>query len=102
MVVEKAWGGVFAEATDERVEKFTESVTFDRRLYAHDIAGSLAHAQMLTKVGLLTADECRQIEQGLGEIRQEIEQGRFPFDTALEDIHMHVERALIDRLGDVG
>ena len=64
-VAEKAWGGVFEQATDRRVEKFTESVSFDRRLYAHDIAGSIAHAQMLAKVGLITADECQQIEQAL-------------------------------------
>ncbi len=101
-MTEKAWGGVFEEATDRRVEKFTESVSFDRRLYAQDIAGSLAHAQMLTKVGLLTSAECQQIEQTLGDVRQEIEQGRFPFSTELEDIHMHVERALVERLGDVG
>jgi len=101
-VADKAWGGVFDQATDRRVEEFTESVSFDRRLYAHDIDGSTAHAQMLAKVGLLTLDECRQIEQALQEIRQEIEQDRFPFRTELEDIHMHVERALIDRLGDVG
>ncbi len=99
---EKAWGGVFAEATDARVEQFTESVSFDRRLYAHDIAGSIAHARMLAEVGLIALDECEQIEQGLREIQQEIEQGRFPFRAELEDIHMHVERALIDRLGDVG
>lgn len=99
---EKAWGGVFSEATDRRVEEFTESVSFDRRLYAHDIAGSIAHAQMLAKVGLLTDEECRQIVQGLSQIRQEIEQGRFPFSIELEDIHMHIERALIDRIGDVG
>jgi argininosuccinate lyase len=101
-VAEKVWGGVFEQPTDRRVEEFTESVSFDRRLYAQDIAGSQAHAQMLAKVGLLTADECRQIVQTLDEIRQEIEQGRFPFRTELEDIHTHVERALIDRLGDVG
>lgn len=101
-MAEKAWGGVFDEATDRRVEKFTESVSFDRRLYAHDITGSIAHAQMLTQVGLLTPDECKQIEQSLGEIREEIEQERFPFVVELEDIHMHIERALIDRLGDVG
>jgi len=101
-VAEKAWGGVFEEATDRRVEKFTESVSFDRRLYAQDIAGSVAHAQMLAKVGLLTSAECQQIEQTLGDVRQEIEQGQFPFSTELEDIHMHVERALVDRLGDVG
>jgi argininosuccinate lyase len=101
-VAEKPWGGVFAEATDRRVEKFTESVSFDRRLYAHDIRASIAHAQMLVKVGLLNEDECRQIEQGLENIRREIEQGRFPFSISLEDIHMHIERALTDRLGDVG
>jgi argininosuccinate lyase len=101
-LVEKPWGGVFAEATDRRVEKFTESVSFDRRLYAHDIRASIAHAQMLAKVGLLSEDECRQIEQGLENIRQRIEQGQFPFSVSLEDIHMHIERALVDQLGDVG
>jgi argininosuccinate lyase len=101
-VAEKAWGGVFDEATDRRVEKFTESVSFDRRLYAHDITASIAHAQMLAQVGLLSSDECKQIEQSLGEIREEIEHERFPFVVELEDIHMHIERALIDRLGDVG
>ena len=99
---EKAWGGVFDEATDRRVEEFTESVSFDRRLYAHDIAGSIAHAQMLAGVGLITAEECREIEQALQEIRQEIEQGRFSYRIELEDIHMHVERALIERIGDAG
>jgi len=101
-VAEKAWGGVFDQATDKRVEAFTESISFDRRLYTQDIEGSTAHAQMLAKVGLLTADECRQIEQGLAEIRQEIEQDHFPFRTELEDIHMHIERALVERIGDVG
>jgi argininosuccinate lyase len=101
-VAEKAWGGVFQEATDRRVEEFTESVSFDRRLYAHDIAASIAHAQMLAKVGLLTAPECQQIEQALESIRQDIEQGRFAFKTELEDIHMHVESALVERTGDVG
>jgi argininosuccinate lyase len=102
IVAKKAWGGAFDVATDRRVEQFTESVSFDRRLYAHDITGSIAHAQMLAKVGLITDDELGQIEQGLGEIRQEIESGRFAFSVELEDIHMHIERALIDRIGDVG
>ena len=101
-MTEKAWGGVFDEATDRRVEEFTESVSFDQRLYAQDIQGSIAHAQMLAKVGLITPEECLQIEQTLREISQEIEQGRFPFRTELEDVHMHIERALIDRIGDVG
>jgi len=98
----KAWEGVFTEATDRRVEQFTESVSFDRRLYAEDVAGSVAHAEMLATVGLLSADECQQIVHGLRAIEEEIAAGRFPFSTELEDIHMHIERALIDRLGDVG
>lgn len=101
-MAEKAWSGVFNQPTDALVEQFSESISFDRRLYAQDIAGSIAHAHMLAEVGLLTLAEAQQIEQALGEIRQEIEQGRFRFATELEDIHMHVERALIDRLGDVG
>ncbi len=101
-MTDKAWGAVFREGTDQRVEKFTESVSFDRRLYAQDITASIAHAQMLSKVGLLSVGESQQIEQALGDIRQEIEQGQFPFRIELEDIHMHIERALIDRLGDVG
>ncbi|MBN1393758.1 MAG: argininosuccinate lyase [Pirellulales bacterium] len=101
-MAEKPWGGVFERPTDRRVEEFTESVSFDRRLYRQDIDCSLAHARMLEKVGLIEPQECRQIEQALQEIRLEIEQGRFPFRAALEDIHMHVERALIDRIGDAG
>ncbi|MEX0939138.1 MAG: argininosuccinate lyase [Pirellulales bacterium] len=101
-MAEKPWGGVFEQATDRRVEEFTESVSFDRRLYAHDIRGSIAHAQMLAKVGLLTGQECQQIEQTLENIRREIEQGTFAFDTSLEDVHMNIERALVDRLGDTG
>ncbi len=99
---QKAWSGVFSEATDRRVEQFTESISFDRRLYAHDVTASIAHAQMLVTAGLITAEECRQIEQGLAAIRQEIEQGEFEFKTELEDIHLHIERALIERIGDVG
>ncbi|HEX5445603.1 MAG TPA: argininosuccinate lyase [Pirellulales bacterium] len=99
---DKPWGGVFSEATDRRVEKFTESVSFDRRLFAHDIRCSAAHAQMLAKVGLITDDECHQIVQALDDVRQQIEQGHFAFSAELEDVHMHIERALVDRLGDVG
>ena len=93
---------MFQEATDRRVERFTESISFDRRLYAHDIAGSIAHAQMLAAVGLLTATECQLIESTLLAIRQEIEDGRFEYQVGLEDIHMHIEQELIGRLGDVG
>jgi len=99
---DKPWGGVFDQAMDQRVEKFTESVSFDRRLYAHDIRGSIAHAQMLSKVGILTDDERHQIVTGLEQIGQEIAAGEFEFREALEDVHMNIERALIDRIGDVG
>jgi argininosuccinate lyase len=101
-MAEKPWGGVFDKPTDRRVEEFTESVSFDRRLYAHDCAASIAHAQMLAAAGLISQAECRQIEQALDAIRQEIEQGQFQFTSGLEDIHMHIERALIDRIGDAG
>lgn len=101
-MTDKPWGGVFREATDRRVELFTESISFDRRLAEQDIAGSKAHARMLAEVGLITAEECLRITQGLDEIGREIAEGRFPFRVELEDIHMHVERALIDRIGDAG
>jgi argininosuccinate lyase len=101
-VAAKAWEGVFSEATDSRVERFSESISFDRRLYRQDIRASIAHAQMLAAVGLITADDCRQLERGLDEIGRQIDSGAFEFRTELEDIHMHIERALIDRLGDVG
>jgi argininosuccinate lyase len=87
---------------DQRVEKFTESVSFDRRLYAHDIRGSIAHANMLSKVGVLTDDERHKIVTGLEQIGDEIAAGRFQFRQELEDIHMNVERTLTERIGDVG
>jgi argininosuccinate lyase len=101
-VASKPWGGRFGEKTDHRVEQFTESISFDRRLFEHDIRASIAHAEMLSHVGLLTSDECQQIVRSLTEIRAEIEAGRFAFVLEREDVHMHVEAALIDRLGDVG
>lgn len=94
--------GVFQQATDRRVERFTESISFDQRLYAHDIAGSIAHAQMLAVVGLISDTESRLIEATLQAIRQEIEDGRFQYRVELEDIHMHIEQELVGRLGDVG
>lgn len=94
--------GVFDVPTDPRVVKFTESISFDRRLYPHDIDGSIAHAQMLAKVGLISGEDCQQIEQALGDIRREIEQGDFVFSADFEDIHMAIEQVLTERLGDVG
>jgi argininosuccinate lyase len=99
---QKTWGGRFSGDTDDRVEAFTESIRFDRRLYRHDIRASQAHARMLAEVGLLTADEADQIVAALTAIAEEIDRGEFTFSVKLEDIHTHIERALIDRLGDVG
>lgn len=98
----KAWGGRFQEATDARVEKFTESISFDARLADCDITGSQAHAKMLAKVGLITDSERDQIVAELEVIRGEITRGEMPFRTELEDIHMHIESRLTQRLGDVG
>jgi len=94
--------GVFDSKTDQRVERFAESVSFDKRLYWQDIRGSIAHAQMLAAQGMLTAEESRQIAATLAEIGKELDEGRLPLRIELEDIHMHIEQALIDRLGDVG
>ena len=94
--------GVFQSGTDERLESFAESISFDRRLYRQDIRGSIAHAEMLCSVGLLTADEFSLIRDTLEEIRGELDADRLPMRIELEDIHMHIEQALIDRIGDVG
>ena len=94
--------GVFAAGVDARVERFSQSISFDSRLYAHDIRGSIAHAQMLAKQGLITDDECQAIVATLSQIQEEITTGSFVFRTQLEDVHMNIEQALIDRLGDVG
>ncbi|MBN9117693.1 MAG: argininosuccinate lyase [Planctomycetes bacterium] len=99
---QKTWGGRFTGGTDSRVEQFTESITFDRRLYRHDIQGSQAHARMLAEVGLLTKDEAEQIVAALDEIGATIEAGKMEFSISLEDIHTHIERALIAKLGDTG
>ena len=101
-LAKKAWGGVFQQATDRRMEAFSESISFDWRLYAQDVRASSAHARMLAHVGLISDDECQQIVQALEQVRQEIAQGEFEFRSELEDIHMHIERALVDRLGDTG
>jgi argininosuccinate lyase len=99
---QKTWGGRFTGDTDARVEAFTESISYDRRLWRHDIRASQAHSRMLAEVGLLTDQEAKQIVAALDEIGGHIERGDFVFSAALEDIHTHIERALIEKLGDVG
>jgi argininosuccinate lyase len=99
---QKTWGGRFTGDTDKRVELFTESITVDRRLYRHDIRASQAHARMLAEVGLLSGAEAEQIAAALDAIGAEIEAGKMEFSVSLEDIHTHIERALIAKLGDIG
>lgn len=99
---QKTWGGRFSGATDNQVEAFTESISFDQRLYAMDIKGSQSHARMLATVGVLTKDEAQQICQALAEIEQDIQAGKMTYSISLEDIHTHIERALIEKLGDLG
>jgi argininosuccinate lyase len=94
--------GRFARGRLPEVERFTASLPFDRRLYRHDILGSIAHARMLARVGLIRASEARAIERALGKIEQEIDSGRFRFDVSDEDIHLAIERRLIGKIGDAG
>jgi argininosuccinate lyase len=101
-VEQKAWGGRFSQPMHELVEHFTASIMFDRRLYAYDIQGSIAHCRMLAKCGLVTEAESAAIIQGLQEIAEEIARGEFVFDVRWEDIHMHIERRLIEKIGGVG
>ncbi len=102
MSQDKPWGGRFSEPTDAFVERFTASVTFDKRLYAADIRGSIAHATMLAQAGILTADECKQIVDGLNTIKAEIEAGTFEWSIKLEDVHMNIESRLTARIGQAG
>ena len=98
----KLWGGRFTAATDEFVEAFTASVSFDQRFYKQDIAGSVAHATMLAKVGVLTDEERAQIIGGLSKVEAEIEAGNFNWRVDREDVHMNIEARLTELIGDVG
>ncbi|MCK5230161.1 MAG: argininosuccinate lyase, partial [Desulfobulbaceae bacterium] len=98
----KLWGGRFSEQTAASVEAFTASIHFDARLYRHDITGSMAHAKMLARQGLITGEERDQIIKGLDSIGKEIESGAFVFRPELEDIHMNIEKALIEKIGPAG
>lgn len=98
----KLWAGRFEEGTDREVERFTESISVDRRLFREDIRGSLAHCEMLARQGILSKKDAARILKGLKEIEKEIETGVFPFSSAREDIHMHVEARLIEKIGETG
>ena len=99
---QKPWGGRFSEATDAFVEAFTASVEFDRRLARHDIQGSIAHARMLQRIGVLTEKEMQAIVRGLEDIAGDITRGDFNWSLQLEDVHMNIEARLVDRIGETG
>ena len=98
----KMWGGRFQQSTDALVEQFSESISFDARLYEHDIRGSIAHATMLAGVGVLTEQERDAIIDGLKNILADIQAGDFSWSTALEDVHMNIEARLTQDIGEAG
>lgn len=98
----KLWGGRFTESTDQFVQTFTASVSFDQRMAQQDIECSRAHARMLGAVGVLSADDVDKILQGLSEISAEIEAGEFDWSVELEDVHMNIEARLTAKIGDAG
>ncbi len=98
----KSWSGRFSVPVAETVKRYTASVLFDKRLATYDIQGSLAHAQMLCEVGILTEDDFSAIRQGLAVIRQEVEQDRFPWTLDDEDVHLNIEKRLTQLVGDAG
>jgi len=102
MEKKKLWGGRFSRPTEKGIEEFTESISFDKRLYKYDIEGSIAHAKMLSKIGVLKKGELAAILRGLEEIGRAIEHEEFLFSIELEDIHMNIEKRLIDKIGPVG
>lgn len=99
---QKLWGGRFTQPTDKFVEEFTASIDFDKRLYHQDIRGSIAHARMLGKQGIISLDDMEKIVHGLQEILRQIETGHFDFSIALEDIHMNIESRLSEKIGEAG
>ncbi len=101
-IMKKPWAGRFTEKTSKTVEYFTESISFDRRLWKYDIEGSIAHAKMLGKQNIISQKDSAAIINGLKNIAGEIETGRFRFAVELEDIHMNIEAALIKNIGDAG
>ena len=98
----KLWGGRFTKTTDEMINEFQASISFDKRMYHEDIAGSIAHATMLAKAGIISAEDKAAIIGGLKDILARIEAGEFSFEVALEDIHMNIEKRLTDAIGEAG
>ena len=101
-MAEQLWGGRFSKSTDEMINDFQASIDFDKRMYNEDIAGSIAHATMLAKVGIISETDRDDIIKGLKDIYKKIEEGNFSFEVALEDIHMNIEKRLTDAIGEAG
>ena len=101
-MAEQLWGGRFSKSTDEMINDFQASIDFDKRMYNEDIAGSIAHATMLAKVGIISEADRDDIISGLKDIYKKIEEGNFSFEVALEDIHMNIEKRLTDAIGEAG
>lgn len=99
---QKPWAGRFTEPTDKLVEGFNASISFDKRLFRHDIAGSIAHAAVLARAGVLSGREAERIVRGLKSVEREISGGSFTFTPGMEDIHMAVEKRLIEKIGPLG
>ena len=100
--MKKPWSGRFKQSTDKLMEKFSASISFDRRLYAYDIAGSIAHCQMLAKCKIISSTDSKKIVGGLRRILKEFESGKFRCNDQLEDIHMNIENRLTELVGSVG
>ncbi len=98
----KLWGGRFTKGTSAGVDDFHSSISFDQRLYRQDIAGSIAHASMLGKQGIISNEDAEAIVAGLKGLLADIDEGKVEFDVAAEDIHMNVETLLIERIGEAG
>jgi argininosuccinate lyase len=98
----KAWSGRFSEPVDDMVKRYTASVSFDKRLAEFDIQGSLAHARMLSKAGVLSAKDLKDIERGMAQILDEVQAGHFPWTVELEDVHLNIEKRLTDLVGEAG
>ena len=94
----KLWGGRFQKNTDKKVDDFNSSIRFDKRMYKQDIAGSMAHAEMLGKQGIISKEDSEKIIKGLEEILAEIENGSVTFDIDAEDIHMNIEKLLTEKI----
>ena len=100
-MAKKLWDGRFSEKTDRIVEDFTSSIDIDKRLYSYDIQGSIAHCRMLAKTSIISEEDAPSLIEGLGVIKRELDRGDFQFDKSLEDIHMHIEARLVEKVGKV-